>query len=209
MTATTKRRPRIVEWAAASRPCAGEAVSGDLHLAVEYRDGALLAVVDGLGHGVEAAFAAKIAVATLERYATEPLIPLVRRCHEMLQQTRGAAMCLVSIVTPHPSMSWLSVGNVDAVLLHADAAVPCRRAIVTQFPGVVGYRIPRLTPQETFPLSRGDTLVLATDGVRQDFIETVNAVEPPQRLADRIARSFGDGTDDALVLVARFLGGES
>jgi serine phosphatase RsbU (regulator of sigma subunit) len=209
MSATTKRRSRLVEWAAASRPCAGEDVSGDLHLALEYRDSALLAVVDGLGHGVEAAFAAKVAVATLERYATEPLVPLVRRCHEMLQQTRGAAMCLVSIVTPHPSMSWLSVGNVDAVLLHADAGAPCRRAVVTQFPGVVGYRIPRLSPQETLPLSRGDTLVLATDGVRQGFVEAVNTVEPPQKLADRIAKAFGDGTDDALVLVARFLGAEA
>jgi phosphoserine phosphatase RsbX len=52
----------------------------------------------------------------------------------------------------------------------------------------------------------GDTLVFATDGISGDFLADVSAREEPQRLADQILARHGKGTDDALVLVARYLG---
>jgi hypothetical protein len=48
--------------------------------------------------------------------------------------------------------------------------------------------------------------VFATDGVREDFGESVNATDPPAQLAENIlARKFR-GTDDGLVLACRYLG---
>jgi hypothetical protein len=55
-------------------------------------------------------------------------------------------------------------------------------------------------------LAQGDTLILATDGIHSDFGNTVNLFDPPQDLADRILAKYGKTTDDALVLVARYLG---
>src|SRR3989442_10265133 len=51
----------IVEWGVASQMLAGEVESGDKHVVKIFPHGALLAAVDGLGHGEEAAAAANMA----------------------------------------------------------------------------------------------------------------------------------------------------
>ena len=84
----------LVDWSAASRARAGEKESGDRCVVKVQADGALLAVADGLGHGAEAALAADLAVRTVERYATEPLTEIVKRCHQNLLRTRGVALSL-------------------------------------------------------------------------------------------------------------------
>jgi phosphoserine phosphatase RsbX len=58
-------------------------------------------------------------------------------------------------------------------------------------------------------LRSGDLLILATDGVRTGFTSQVRLSDPPQQVADDILARHGKSTDDALVLVARFLGGTS
>ena len=48
----------MIEWGVASRALPGETRSGDLHVVESFAGGALVAAVDGLGHGEEAADAA-------------------------------------------------------------------------------------------------------------------------------------------------------
>src|SRR5216117_1053670 len=72
----------VIDWGVATLALAGEMESGDLHLVKRVGRGTLVAAVDGLGHGAEAAAAARAAVAALDQYAEESLLPLVRRCHE-------------------------------------------------------------------------------------------------------------------------------
>src|SRR2546427_4142817 len=81
--------PALIEWGVASLALPGEAESGDRHLVKPVGTGVLVAVVDGLGHGAEAAAAAQAAVAALERHATESPVPLIERCHRALQGTRS------------------------------------------------------------------------------------------------------------------------
>jgi negative regulator of sigma-B (phosphoserine phosphatase) len=71
---------------------------------------------------------------------------------------------------------------------------------------VVGAQLPQLQGA-ILSVSPGDTLIFATDGVRSDFARDVLADDPPQRTADRILAQYSKGNDDALVLVARYLGG--
>ena len=56
------------------------------------------------------------------------------------------------------------------------------------------------------PINRGDLLVLASDGIRPDFEEDVIVKSTPQRIVDNILQKYFKGTDDALVLAARYLG---
>src|SRR5215467_5953020 len=74
----------------------GEDTSGDLHLVRSVnggRDrGVLVAVVDGLGHGADAAAAARIAIDTLDRHAGAPIPELIQRCHAALVGSRGVVM---------------------------------------------------------------------------------------------------------------------
>ena len=88
--------PRL-EWGVASQASPGENRSGDLHVLEQGPWGSLAAVVDGLGHGEEAAAAAEIASEILRHGADEPLAGLVKRCHQALKLTRGAVMTVVSL----------------------------------------------------------------------------------------------------------------
>src|SRR4029450_6018651 len=97
MAKVITQKPALTDWSVASRPVAGESVSGDLHLVKPFGGGTLLAVVDGMWHGRGRAFGAERAVGLLDHFAREPLIALVNRCHQALQPTRGVAMTLAAV----------------------------------------------------------------------------------------------------------------
>ena len=86
----------LIEWGVASSTMRGQSQSGDQHLVQPYTNGLLVAVVDGLGHGEQAAAAADLAVATLINHAHESVIALLKRCHDALRNTRGVVMTLAS-----------------------------------------------------------------------------------------------------------------
>jgi negative regulator of sigma-B (phosphoserine phosphatase) len=196
----------VIDWGVAGSPLAGEAESGDLHLVKPIPTGVLVAVVDGLGHGAEAAMAARTAVATLDQHARESVLALVQRCHHALGRTRGAVMSLAHFDYRAGIMTWLGVGNVEGVLLHADGSErPARASLLTRG-GIVGQEVPPLRAV-TVPVFAGDTLLLASDGIKRGFADDLPVDASPQQWADRILASHRKGTDDALVLVARYLGG--
>lgn len=196
---------RVVDYGVATRPFPGELECGDLHAVIPRRRGAIVAVVDGLGHGYEAALAAKVAVNTLVAQVHLPLVQLVKACHNALLRTRGAAMAIASLDVEENSVTWLSVGNVDGVLLRAHGQGEVEREHVLMRGGVVGQRLPPLRAT-TLPLREGDVLMFATDGVRHGFYDDVNLGGTLQETADRILADYAKATDDALVLVGRWHG---
>ena len=195
----------LVHWGVATLALEGQTESGDLHLVRAVKDGVLIAVVDGLGHGEEAAAAARLAVTTLEQYAEEPPLSLLQRCHEALKGSRGVVMSLARFDASRGTMTWLGVGNVEGVLHHADWSERSARASLITRGGIVGSEVPAVQAA-VIPVGAGDTLVFATDGIGSSFLADVSARDEPQRLADQILARHGKGTDDALVLVARYLG---
>jgi serine/threonine protein phosphatase PrpC len=180
-----------------------------LHVVQTVGTGVLVGVLDGLGHGPEAAAAARAAVATLRKHAHEAVLPLLQRCHRALVGTRGVVMSLAFFQGGDGSMTWLGVGNVECVLLYTNLAArparPARTSLVTRG-GIVGSELPQLRA-EVLSIAPGDTLVVATDGIKDGFADGLSAETPPQRLADQVLARSCKGTDDALVLVARYLGG--
>ena len=163
-----------------------------------------MAAIDGVGHGDEAAAASKIAVTTLEMYSDESVLALLRRCHEELKKTRGVVLSLASYNVRESAMTWLGVGNVEGRLLRADPQAQPRQESLLLRGGVVGGQLPTLYAS-LVPVAPGDTLSFATDGVRSDFSEGLTVSDAPQRTADRILAQYGKHTDDALVLVARYV----
>jgi phosphoserine phosphatase RsbX len=194
--------PMVLDWGVASLPLAGQSESGDRHVVQFFPGGVLLAVIDGLGHGYEACTAASLAEFILRARPQEPVISLVRRCHENLRSTRGVVMSVVSFDTSHGLMTWLGVGNVRGIL---------RRSGFTSIPrwdelllrgGIIGGEIPPLQAS-VLPVSQGDMLYLATDGIGGEFVHEIISPEMPQRTAEVILSRYAKGDDDALVLVAR------
>jgi serine phosphatase RsbU (regulator of sigma subunit) len=197
--------PMLLDWGVASLPLNGQSESGDRYVVQFFPGGVLLAVIDGLGHGDEAAVAASAAESILRTQPQEPVIPLVRFCHESLRSTRGVVMSVVSFDTSHGLMTWLGVGNVRGVLRRAGvSSTPPREELLLRG-GVIGGQIPPLQAS-VIPVSRGDTLFLATDGIRGEFVRELASQEMSQRTAEVILSRYAKGDDDALVLVARFLG---
>ena len=114
-------------------------------------------------------------------------------------------MGLASFSAWDNGMQWLDIGNIEGVVLRGQAtACPHMERLLARG-GIVGHRLPRLLVS-TVPLAREDVVVLATDGIRTEFTEGLTAGEPPQGLAERILARYGKESDDALVLVARYLG---
>jgi hypothetical protein len=195
----------LIDWGVAARTLRGYARSGDIHVVQPFPGGVLVAAVDGLGHGDEAAEAATIAAAVLSTHASEPIAPLVRRCHEGLTGTRGVAMSLARFAEGSPTVSWLGVGNVEATFFSTDSRSNSGRQSLPLRGGVVGYRLPTLLTSEAV-VAPGDVLVLTTDGINAGSLPGVRLFDSPRRIAQDILERFGRETDDALALVVRYQG---
>lgn len=200
-----KVKSSVLEVGIAQAAMAGQPESGDRHLVKSFPSGVLMAVVDGVGHGKEAAEAAAVAVQTLAKQPGEPIISLFRNCHDALKSTRGAVMTIASFDVAQETLTWMGVGNVTSLLMKADtAASPAWESAILRS-GVVGGQLPLLRAA-IIPLERGDTLILATDGIGGDFFSALSLAQSPQKLADHILAQHKKTSDDALVLVARYRG---
>lgn len=182
----------------------GESVTGDQALVAVADTRVLVAAADGLGHGVEAAAAAEAVMRVLRQSADRDVVEAVGECHRALLHTRGATLSLASFDCRRRTLEWLGIGNVEARLLRVAGAVPVAESLMLQS-GIVGHELPRLSPQ-TRPLTMGDVLILATDGIQRDFADFLVPSGSCDEIADRILAQSAIGSDDALVLVARYLG---
>lgn len=187
----------------ASRPAAGESVSGDMHFVETHPRGALIAVMDGVGHGYEATAAAQAATEVLKNSVHATTNEIMKRCHQALAKTRGAVMTLAQLDFSANKLEWIGVGNVDGRLFRARRLGDSGVENILPHPGVLGHQLPPLRPKFT-TITPGDLLVFATDGINPGY--EVNEAETPARIAEQILRHHFKGTDDALVLVFRYLG---
>lgn len=193
----------FVEWSVASRPKPGERTTGDLSLVMPHAEGTLIAVIDGLGHGEAAAEAADAARVVLAREPADTPISHVKRCHQALMGTRGVAMSLATVDTRRATLTWISVGNVEGIVVQTGPDGHLTRSRLVTRGGVIGSALPQLRA-EVIPLVPGDLLVLATDGVDQRFGDELGRdARPSGEIANGLLEQFAKATDDALVLVAR------
>jgi serine phosphatase RsbU (regulator of sigma subunit) len=194
-----------LEWAAASRPVARDGELGDACLVKSVDHGLLIAVVDGLGHGPEAAHAARRALQTIERSTQVLPSTLIVECHRAMQSTRGVVMGVALVETSAGALSWIGVGDVRAVLCRTEPSGQSRHEALFTHNGVVGRSLPPLRPV-TRVLQAGDTVIVATDGIRGSFALELRGTEPTERVATELLERYAVASDDALVLVARYRG---
>ncbi len=182
-------------------PKDGETQNGDAAMVRRFvdggLDGALIAVIDALGHGPLAAEAAAVALRYLaDAPVAQGLRVIVEELHARLRGTRGAAGMFV-LVREH-RLEGCGVGNV--ALRSYRANVP---AMLT--PGVLGaggsLKSLRVFRAE---LSSGDRLVVHSDGIDARFDELVARRDPALETCHAIMKRNRRPHDDATVLVADF-----
>ncbi len=203
MTERAVRAP--VEWGLATRSRSGEATSGDLAVVTLLPEGALVAAIDGLGHGSEAARAARKAAEVVRESPTQDLVLLVQRCHAALRGTRGAAISLAFVSTLKNGMTWLGVGNVEGRVLSGDPSATRPKGSLALGRGVPGHELPTVRTA-TLEVRTGDVLVLATDGIEAAFADSLDISGSTQAISERILADHRKPPDDALVVAVRYLG---
>ncbi|MBL3669987.1 SpoIIE family protein phosphatase [Streptomyces sp. M2CJ-2] len=134
--------------------------SGDAWVWVRSGDRYTLMLADGLGHGPEAARASTAAVeAVLHRPHLTPAEAL-RRLHEELGATRGAAVVVAQLDTRTERLRFAGIGNIGARLREGDRW----RALLSR-PGIVGHHRPGTVREDDLAWSAGSVLILHTDGL--------------------------------------------
>jgi serine phosphatase RsbU (regulator of sigma subunit) len=185
--------------AVAARPYPGEPVSGDAWRVDWDGDACRVAVVDGLGHGPQAAAAAQAATADLAAHPGRDPAAAIQGCHEALKGTRGAALLVARIDVGGGVLTVAGVGNVEAQLWQNGRThhLMCDR-------GIVGSVLPRVRPA-TVALEPNWLLLVYTDGVRNRFDLGALAGTAPDAdgCAEALLAGWGRPTDDATVLVAQ------
>lgn len=187
-----------LHWAWAGRPLPGMPVSGDALWVA--RDGQRFeaAVMDGLGHGREAAEASAAACATLESIAGATLADKVDALHRDLRRSRGVALALLEVDLAARSLAWCGIGNILGLLV-GDG----RDERLLSSNGIVGLGLPSQIRIKSHELRPGDRLLLATDGLREDLARGRDAWPPgePGALAEDLLARHARRDDDALVWV--------
>jgi serine phosphatase RsbU (regulator of sigma subunit) len=198
-------RDEPVDWGLAERSRPGEHTSGDLAVAATLPEGLLIAAIDGLGHGVEAALAARAAAEALLEQPTHDLVRLAERCHAALQTTRGAAMALAFVSSARSKLSWLGIGNVEGRVLSGSPIAMAPKGTLALRSGVLGHEFPGVRTT-TLDVRSGDVIVLATDGIEVDFAESIDTSGSAQAICERILAAHAKPVDDALVVAVRHRG---
>ncbi|MTE22029.1 SpoIIE family protein phosphatase [Streptomyces sp. TRM43335] len=180
-------------------PAREERYCGDACAVAETDDSLTCLVVDGLGHGVSAAEAARSALRSFHTAPDRPLGEILTTLHRALRHTRGAAAGVLRLHSDRAE--YCGIGNVRAVVL-SGGEIAHRMA---GQPGIVGWNVP--TPRaRTVTLEPGAGVVLHSDGIESRWSHNPSTFLlrlPPPLLAAALAHDHRRTRDDATVLAVR------
>lgn len=194
------RRERLLEVGAVSLAAPGETESGDGWVACVDGGRAAVMLADGLGHGPEAARAARAAMAVFRPDPFGDLRATLEQAHRELKTTRGAAVSAVQVESDGGTVLSVGAGNVTVRVVSGDSD----RTVLAQH-GTVGLQIRRLE-EVASQWPEHAVVVLHTDGIETRW--TPQAIHPllghdPALVAAILLRDHCRGRDDATVVVLR------
>ena len=178
----------------------GEQESGDSWGAAQHRDLATIIIADGLGHGDAAATASLAAVRAFREHPDAGTDELIRRCHDALRATRGAAVGISRILQSAGTLEFNGVGNIGGTIVNDESV---RKTVSHN--GIVGHEM-RKVGAFTYPWQASSILVMQSDGIGSGWnLGNYPGLQDhePAVIAAVIFRDYCRGTDDATVVVAK------
>lgn len=178
----------------------GLAECGDTGLILRLDGHCFLALIDVLGHGAAAYETAEQAKAFIAGNQDLDLIDLMNGLHRHLKGSRGAVVSICRFESATGRLDHVGIGNITVRVL----GVKSIRLVSRD--GVVGYG--QINPRRnTVQMTRGDVLLIHSDGIREHF-DRSEILELLPEDADTIARGimerYRSGRDDASCLVLKF-----
>jgi anti-sigma regulatory factor (Ser/Thr protein kinase) len=188
------------EVAGISVAIGGETICGDAWDLASADDRLSLLVIDGLGHGQGAHEAALEGVATFRKHWRLGPGECLRRMHDALKKTRGAAAAIAEIRQSEHRVVYGGVGNIHCVVFGDQIS----RALVNMN-GTLGHSVSRIN-EFTAEWISGMTLVMSSDGLtsRYDLTKYSGILKrKPALIAGLLFRDFRRHRDDATVVVLK------
>lgn len=197
--------PVACVWGAINLPAPHEVVCGDTWR-IELRDNQLaILMVDGLGHGIDAAKVAQEASDIFDRDAFLALPTLFDNIHARLQGTRGGAVAIAQIDLQADQLKFIGVGNIAGSLRLSTGQAG--RGLFSHN-GIVGAQIYK-AQEFQYPCPTGSLLILHSDGLQSrwsmDNYPGLSSKHPGV-IAAVLYRDFCRGRDDVTVAVIRIAG---
>lgn len=183
-----------------SVPKEGEEECGDAWASEMCPPLALVLLADGIGHGPEAAMAARQALRTFRESNEREPAAIVEQIHLALRPTRGATVGVAVVDTAARRVQYSGIGNIAASVAGADPA----RHLVSHN-GTAGREARRIQQFE-YPWPDDGLLVMASDGlsVRWNLDDYPGLrSRHPAVVAGVLYRDFARRRDDATVVVGR------
>jgi anti-sigma regulatory factor (Ser/Thr protein kinase) len=181
-------------------PHPGERFCGDAWAFHHTPDRTVVLLVDGIGHGWEAAEAAQEATTTFRKYADRAPGDILLSIHDALKKTRGAVAAIAEVRANEGTLTYAGVGNISAVVLAGTGS----RSLVSHN-GTLGMVTSRIQEFKVdWPADA--VLVLHSDGLlsRWDLSSYAGLiVRHPAVIGAALLRDFRRQRDDASVVVVK------
>lgn len=178
----------------------GEDVCGDAWAVAAEQECPAVMVVDGLGHGIGAADAARLAVRAFDAAPELPPEAQVAAIHDALRGSRGAAVAVARIDRARGVVTYAGVGNIAGAIV-ADGV---GRHLVSGN-GTAGHDVGRIN-EFSYPWADGALLIMHSDGLGSRWqIERYPGLSDrhPALVAGVLYRDWSRGRDDVTVVAAR------
>ena len=161
-----------------------------------------MVVADGLGHGADAAVAARAAVeAWCLQHSQVGAAGLLEIAHRALRSTRGAAVAYARFNTATAMFTFAGLGNIGGAIVDLD----CNTRHLLSYNGTVGVQA-RTFREFEYPVPKGAVVVLFSDGLvsRWDLTRYPGLLyRHPAVIAGVLWRDYTQGRDDVTVAVFR------
>src|SRR5262249_3307293 len=153
-------------------------------------------VVDGLGHGDDAADVSRRACSVFQQSPFQDARTLIGRMNTELSGSRGAALALSRIEHESNKLCFVGVGNISSRIYSYFSSTGC---VSTQ--GIVGNQI-RTLMENTYDWVPGSILLMHSDGIKASAsLESGKPGKSALMLAAEIYRDYYRANDDATVAV--------
>ena len=192
--------PASLECGAVVIPAPNEVECGDAWCFVERAGGALAMGVDGLGHGLTASRAAKMACTVFMTEKARPPAAVLERIHTALRTTRGAAAIMLDINWDEGQLVAAGIGNLVAAIV--EGATTKR---IPSYNGIIGYATPRIR-ELSYPITSAATIIFHSDGLHTTWqAERYPGLmqHPCAVIAGVLYRDCKRGRDDSMVVALR------
>lgn len=189
-----------LEIAGLAVPYPGERVCGDGWMLHRTEDKAVVLLVDGIGHGLGAADAAREAIDVFQSHADAGPDEILHRIHDALRKTRGAVGAVAEIRPSEHALIYAGVGNISATLMD-----PVHSRGLISHNGTLGAAAPKIQ-EFRFDWSRNSTLVMHSDGLQTRWDLGAYAgltARHPAMIGGALLRDFRRSRDDASVVVIK------